>query len=67
MVCSTLLRFSASPESVTFRESVRFSVKVTFLVCTDFLYTVLYWNAQWYNIFIFKCRKKHCINLIKCV
>lgn len=42
MVCSTLLRFSASIESVTFGESVRFSANVTFLVCTDFLYTVLY-------------------------
>ena len=47
MVCSTLLRFTLRLDSVMLRESVRFRVTVTFLVCTIFLYTVLY------------CRREH--------
>lgn len=46
MVCSTLLRFTLRFVSVTLRESVRFRVTVTFLVCTIFLYTVLYCKTE---------------------
>lgn len=46
MVCITLLRLTLSSDSVMLRESVRFRVTVTFLVCTVFLYTVLYCKKE---------------------
>ena len=42
MVCMTLLRLTLRADSLTLRESVRFSATVTFLMLTVFLYTVLY-------------------------